>query len=132
MTNSTAYGIPIEMNVVEHRRPVGATVHLPDGSSYRTHSRRVEQPGRLFHPLIATLVASGGRLLLATAMALVHEKAGAYVFCDTRTAVNAPGQPDRLLSSPDGLHPSPDGYKRLADALEPAISAALAKAQSLR
>ena len=54
------------------------------------------------------------------------------VVCDTRSAVSAPGQPDRLLSSPDGLHPSPDGYKRMAAALDPAIRAALAKAQSLR
>jgi acyl-CoA thioesterase-1 len=54
------------------------------------------------------------------------------VFCDTRAAVAAPGQPDRLVSSPDGLHPSPEGYKRMASALEPAIRTALAKAQSLR
>jgi lysophospholipase L1-like esterase len=54
------------------------------------------------------------------------------VFCDTRAAVSAAGQPDRLVSSPDGLHPSPDGYKRMATALEPAIRAALAKAQPLR
>jgi len=53
-------------------------------------------------------------------------------FCDTRAAVAAPGQPDRLVSSPDGLHPSPEGYKRMASALEPAVRAALAKAQSLR
>ena len=53
-------------------------------------------------------------------------------FCDTRAAVGAPGLPDRLVSSPDGLHPSPDGYKLMAAALEPAIKAALAKAQSLR
>ena len=54
------------------------------------------------------------------------------VFCDTRAAVSAPGQPDRLVSSPDGLHPSPDGYKLMAAALEPAIDAALAKARPLR
>jgi lysophospholipase L1-like esterase len=56
----------------------------------------------------------------------------AVVLCDTRAAVAAPGQPDRLVSSPDGLHPSPDGYKLMANALEPAIRAALAKAQALR
>jgi lysophospholipase L1-like esterase len=50
------------------------------------------------------------------------------VFCDTRAAVAAPGQPDRLLSSPDDLHPSPDGYSRMATALEPAIRLALSKA----
>ncbi len=43
------------------------------------------------------------------------------VFCDTRAAVAAPGQPDRLVSSPDDLHPSPDGYRLMAAALEPAI-----------
>ena len=54
--------------------------------------------------------------------------AGGVVFCDTRAAVAAPGQPDRLLSSPDDLHPSPDGYKRMAASLEPAITLALTKA----
>ena len=60
------------------------------------------------------------------------ERHGEIVFCDTRAAVSAAGQPDRLVSSPDGLHPSPDGYRLMATALEPAIKAALAKAQSLR
>jgi len=54
------------------------------------------------------------------------------VFCDTRAAVAAPDSPDRLVSSPDGLHPSPDGYRLMAIALEPAIKAALTRAQSLR
>ena len=52
--------------------------------------------------------------------------AGDVVFCDTRAAVAAPGQPDRLVSSPDDLHPSPDGYRRMAVALEPAIKQAIA------
>jgi lysophospholipase L1-like esterase len=54
------------------------------------------------------------------------------VFCDTRAAVAAPGQPDRLVSSPDDLHPSPEGYKRMAEALEPAIKTALSKARPLQ
>lgn len=54
------------------------------------------------------------------------------VFCDTRAAVAAPGQPDLLVSSPDDLHPSPEGYKLMAAALEPAIVTALAKARALR
>jgi len=65
----------------------------------------------------------------------IREYAGRHegvTFCDTRATVSAPGQADRLVSSPDGLHPSPEGYKRMAAALEPAVKAALAKAQSLR
>jgi lysophospholipase L1-like esterase len=42
-------------------------------------------------------------------------------FADTRSAVAAPDDPDRLAESPDGLHPSPDGYKRMADAIESAL-----------
>ena len=57
---------------------------------------------------------------------------GSVVFCDTRAAVAARGQPDRLLSSPDDLHPSPDGYKLMAAALEPAIKLALTKAPALQ
>jgi lysophospholipase L1-like esterase len=54
------------------------------------------------------------------------------VFCDTRAAVAAPGQPDRLVSSPDDLHPSPAGYKLMAAALDPAIKLALTKAPPLQ
>ena len=42
-------------------------------------------------------------------------------FADTRAAVAAPGQPDRLSGSPDGLHPDVAGYRKMAEALEPAI-----------
>ena len=40
---------------------------------------------------------------------------------DTRAAVAAPGDADRLVSSPDGLHPSVDGYHRMADAIGAAL-----------
>lgn len=62
----------------------------------------------------------------------VAAHADSMVFCDTRAAVAAPGEPDRLVSSPDDLHPSPEGYRLMAAALEPAIAAALAKARPLR
>ena len=42
-------------------------------------------------------------------------------FADTRMAVSAPGDPDRLASTPDELHPSPEGYRRMADALLPIL-----------
>ena len=69
--NSIAYGTGIEMNVVEHRRPVEVSIHLPDGTSYADRAERTEQPGSYFNPLLATLVTGGGRLLLAAAMSLV-------------------------------------------------------------
>ena len=47
------------------------------------------------------------------------------VWADTRAAVADPADPDRLASSPDELHPDVDGYKRMADALAPAIEEVL-------
>ncbi len=53
--------------------------------------------------------------------AYVADHAIDMAFADTRAAVTAADNSDRLVSSPDGLHPSPDGYRRMALALEPAV-----------
>jgi lysophospholipase L1-like esterase len=58
-----------------------------------------------------------------------HER---LAFCDTRAAVAALDDPDRLASSPDGLHPSPQGYRLMADALEPVIRRMLSAERALR
>jgi lysophospholipase L1-like esterase len=46
-------------------------------------------------------------------------------FADTRKAAAAANNLDLLSGSPDGLHPDVAGYRRMADALEPAILRAL-------
>jgi lysophospholipase L1-like esterase len=48
-------------------------------------------------------------------------------FVDTRAAVAAPGRPDLLVSSPDGLHPDAVGYRKMAEAIAPAIAAVLSR-----
>ena len=81
--NATSYGIPIEVNVATHRARQTVDVHRPDGSSYATLVWRTEEPGRYFHPLIATLVSAGGRLLLAAAIHLAERIGSGHVMCDT-------------------------------------------------
>jgi lysophospholipase L1-like esterase len=49
------------------------------------------------------------------------------IVVDTRAAVAAPGNPDMLVSSPDGLHPDAAGYRKMADAIAPAITRALSR-----
>lgn len=56
--------------------------------------------------------------------AWIREKAGEdpnVTFVDTRAAVADANNPDVLFESPDSLHPSPAGYRRMADAIEPAV-----------
>jgi hypothetical protein len=106
--NANAYGTPIELNPVEHRKPVWITVTNPDGASYRTALDRTEQPGGWFHPLIATLVAGGGRLLLASAMRLLDDLGGSYAFCDTDSLFIVATEHGRLIECPGGPHHMPN------------------------
>jgi len=47
------------------------------------------------------------------------------IVVDTRAAVAAPGEPDKLASSADSLHPDAAGYRKMADAIAPAVTQAL-------
>lgn len=51
-------------------------------------------------------------------------------FVDTRAAVSAAGDRDRLSGSPDGLHPDVDAYHRMADAIEPVLRELLGRAEA--
>jgi hypothetical protein len=81
--SSIAYGAPVELNVTDHAKPQLLTLHYPDGTTAAVASNRVETPGRYFHPLVATLVAGSGRLLLGLMQRMVTDLGGTYAMCDT-------------------------------------------------
>ncbi|MHB8459730.1 MAG: hypothetical protein ACYDAK_02940 [Candidatus Limnocylindrales bacterium] len=102
--NSTAYGIPIEVNVTDLGRTIDVQVARPDGTTYAPPSvHRDEAPGVWFHPLVAALVVAGGRLLLAAAMRLVHDAGGTYAYTDTDSLC--------ILATPDGGLVEPRGAR---------------------
>jgi hypothetical protein len=111
--NGTAYGSAIELNPIEHRKGAWVRVHLPDGTSYRLHRERTEEPGRWFHPLIATLVAGAGRLLLASAMRLVNDLGGSWAFCDTDSLFIIATEHGRLIPCLGGSQHTPSGERAI-------------------
>jgi hypothetical protein len=111
--NAIAYGTPIEINIDERPDLQDLLLHLPDGTTQPCRSRRVEQQGTWFNPLVATLVSSGGRLLLATAINLLQDAGGEYVFCDTDSLFACATKPGGLLACPGGPHRLPDGREAI-------------------
>ncbi|MGD0175859.1 MAG: GDSL-type esterase/lipase family protein [Candidatus Bathyarchaeia archaeon] len=108
--NDVYQGAPVE-SVKEHLlamyekttaakiRPVAATV-LPYNAASAGESKAISD--------------------LNTWIAVTANRLGA-LFCDTNRAVRDPGNPDRLLSSPDGNHPDVSGYRKLGEALAATI-----------
>jgi hypothetical protein len=107
--SATSSGITIELNLVEHRTKQPVTVHLPTGGTYQALVPKTEEPGEYFHPLIATLVSAGGRLLLATAIALTHRLGGEYATCDTDGLFIAALPDGGLIPCPGGPCHTEDG-----------------------
>jgi DNA polymerase elongation subunit (family B) len=73
--NATAYGIFVELNAQELDRLTGVRCYGPTGAEavdwntadagFLTRVRNVEEEGRYFHPLLATLITGAARLMLA-------------------------------------------------------------------
>jgi hypothetical protein len=82
IANSTAYGAFVELNEERKSKPVEIDVF--SGEHYHRQSARdVEVPGKWYFPPLASLITSGGRLLLAMAEKCLTDEGGTYVFCDT-------------------------------------------------
>ena len=79
---NSIYGFFVELTPDIRKKVVPVSVYSGE-KQFPDSSHIVENPGRWFFAPLASLITSGGRLLLAMAEALVKEKQGTYLFCDT-------------------------------------------------
>lgn len=83
IANSTCYGIYVEVNRDDAPKPEPLNVYGAEGQTSKVMSTAIEEPGRYFHPLLATLITGAARLMLATAERLAADQGLSWVFCDT-------------------------------------------------
>jgi len=83
LANATSYGNFVEINVEDLSRPRQRTLHGYSGDPLEISTDKSEQPGRYFHPLIATLITGAARLMLAITERLSLDYRLDWAFCDT-------------------------------------------------
>jgi hypothetical protein len=79
---NSIYGFFVELNPESKSKPVRIEVFSGE-KTLHDDSDVIENPGPWFFPPLASLITSGGRLLLAMTEACVKENRGTYLFCDT-------------------------------------------------
>jgi len=82
LANSGSYGLFVEVNT-ETKKKEQQIVYFSGEKKGKIDSNYAEKPGAWYFPPIASLITSGGRLLLAMLEKSVDEKQGSYLFCDT-------------------------------------------------
>jgi hypothetical protein len=94
LANSTSYGIFVEINVADLDAPEKLICYGPDGEGFSVDPMKIEEPGKFFHPLLATLITGAARLMLGIAERLCVEKGLDWTFCDTDSMA---------IAKPDGM-----------------------------
>jgi hypothetical protein len=107
VANATSYGIYAESNVDRMTEPVTVTCYGSSGEPYKAATHLVERPGAFQHPLMASLITGGARLMLTIAERLAAREGLDWVFCDTDSIA---------LAKPDGM--SDADFNAKADAVQ--------------
>jgi hypothetical protein len=82
LANSGSYGLFVEVNT-ETKNQERRIAYFSGEEKGTIDSKYAEKPGAWYFPPIASLITSGGRLLLAMLEKSVEVKGGSYLFCDT-------------------------------------------------
>jgi hypothetical protein len=103
LANSGSYGLFVELNPNETDE---TELKVYSGEeSFETTSNVIEEPGKWFAPHIASLITSGGRLLLAMLERCIADAGGTYLFCDTDSAAIVSSQHGGGVAMPGGAEP---------------------------
>jgi hypothetical protein len=97
LANSTSYGIFVEMIVAELDVVEKLTCFGPSGVGFPVETKKIEEPGKYFHPLLATLITGAARLMLGIAERLCIQGGFDWAFCDTDSLAIA--KPDNVGQS---------------------------------
>jgi hypothetical protein len=95
LANSTSYGIFVELNVDRLDKSKTFKGYDFRGTGREMKGKKVEKPGRFFHPLLGTLITGAARLMLALAERNAVDQGLDWAFCDTDSLA---------ISNPSGLH----------------------------
>jgi hypothetical protein len=102
LANSGSYGLFVELNPNDAD---AAQLHVYSGEdSFPTRSDVVEEHGKWFAPPIASLITSGGRLLLGMLEKCITDAGGTYLFCDTDSAAIVSAKTRQRIAMPDGAN----------------------------
>jgi hypothetical protein len=80
--NSGSYGLFVQVDPDTLQKPKKIRVYAGEKTLSQS-SRYIEKTGPWYFPPIASLITSGGRLLLAMLEQCIHDARGSYLFCDT-------------------------------------------------
>jgi hypothetical protein len=83
LANATSYGIFVELNVQDSWLRKEFLAFGTRGYAAPIKSKKFEDPGRYFHPLLGTLTTGAARLVLALAERQVLNQGLDWAFCDT-------------------------------------------------
>lgn len=94
LANSMSYGNFVELNVEDLTKPQQRQCYGYTGEPFTISTDKSEEPGKYFHPLIATLITGAARMMLAITEHLTLNNGLDWALCDTDSMA---------IAKPDGM-----------------------------
>jgi hypothetical protein len=111
--SATSYGIFAQMDRQESDKEVKLTCYGIDPTPYRSKVKHPEAPGEYCFPPLASLITSGGHLLLALLERLVTDRGGTYAMEDTDSMAIVASQRGGLVPCPGGTYKMKGGREAI-------------------